>query len=60
MLEEKMKGWIGKILRVDLTAGEISEETLDPEVAKDYIGGRGLGIYSKCESRANEKDAPIS
>ena len=40
-----MKGWIGKILRVDLAAEEISEETLDPKVAKDYIGGRGLGIY---------------
>ena len=40
-----MKGWIGKILRVDLRAGEISEETLNPKVAKDYIGGRGLGIY---------------
>ena len=40
-----MKGWIGKILRVDLGAGELSEETLNPKVAKDYIGGRGLGIY---------------
>ena len=40
-----MYGWMGKILRVDLTRGELREEDLDPKVAKDYIGGRGLGIY---------------
>ncbi len=40
-----MKGWVGKILRVDLTTKKIKEEILDPKVAKEYIGGRGLGIY---------------
>jgi aldehyde:ferredoxin oxidoreductase len=40
-----MKGWTGKILRVDLTSGEIADEALDPRVARDYIGGRGLGIH---------------
>ncbi len=40
-----MYGWRGKILRVDLTRGEMKEENLDGKVAKDYIGGRGLGIY---------------
>lgn len=40
-----MKGWIGKILRVDLTTGKIKNEFLDPKVARDYIGGRGIGIY---------------
>lgn len=40
-----MNGWIGKMLRVDLTRGECREQTLDPKVAKDYIGGRGLGIW---------------
>ncbi|MDP3040824.1 MAG: aldehyde ferredoxin oxidoreductase N-terminal domain-containing protein, partial [Deltaproteobacteria bacterium] len=40
-----MYGWRGKILRVDLTKGELKEENLDGKVAKDYIGGRGLGIY---------------
>lgn len=39
-----MNGWTGKILVVDLTRGEITEEGLDPRVAKDYIGGRGFGI----------------
>ncbi|MDJ0667034.1 MAG: aldehyde ferredoxin oxidoreductase family protein [Desulfobacterales bacterium] len=40
-----MNGWMGKILRVDLTRGEMREMPLDRDVAKDYIGGRGLGIY---------------
>ena len=41
-----MKGWMGKILRVDLASGETRDEMLDPEVAKNYIGGRGFGIYT--------------
>jgi aldehyde:ferredoxin oxidoreductase len=40
-----MYGWKGKVLRVDLTKGETRVESLDPGIAKDYIGGRGLGIY---------------
>jgi len=40
-----MHGWVGKILWVDLGKAELNEETLDPQVAKDYIGGRGLGIH---------------
>jgi len=40
-----MSGWMGKILRVDLTAGECIAEPLDPGVAKEYVGGRGLGIH---------------
>lgn len=34
---------MGKILRVNLTTGEIAVEALDFELAKKYIGGRGLG-----------------
>jgi aldehyde:ferredoxin oxidoreductase len=40
-----MHGWCGKILRVDLSSGRLASEALDPLVARDYIGGRGLGIY---------------
>jgi aldehyde:ferredoxin oxidoreductase len=39
-----MYGWRGRVLRVDLTRGMVQEELLDPRVAKDFIGGRGLGI----------------
>ncbi|MGD9136414.1 MAG: aldehyde ferredoxin oxidoreductase family protein [Desulfobacterales bacterium] len=38
-------GWCGKVLRVNLTDGRILTELLDSDVAKSYIGGRGLGIY---------------
>jgi aldehyde:ferredoxin oxidoreductase len=40
-----MYGWCGKVLRVDLSLGKITSEPLDPKVARDYIGGRGFGIY---------------
>jgi aldehyde:ferredoxin oxidoreductase len=38
-----MKGWIGKLLRVDLTKGEWKTEELDQNLAVKFIGGRGLG-----------------
>ncbi|MCG2729061.1 MAG: aldehyde ferredoxin oxidoreductase family protein [Acetobacterium sp.] len=38
-----MFGYMGKILRINLTTGEIGTEDLDFELAKKYIGGRGLG-----------------
>lgn len=40
-----MYGWRGKLLRVDLTNRRVLEEKLDEKTARDYIGGRGLGIY---------------
>ncbi len=39
-----MHGWRGKILRVDLTAGRVRDEPLDPQTARSFIGGRGFGI----------------
>ena len=38
-----MFGYMGKILRINLTTGVIGTEDLDFELAKKYIGGRGLG-----------------
>ena len=37
-----LHGWAGRILRVDLTTGNISTEALDPTLAQAFIGGRGL------------------
>ncbi len=37
-----MNGWIGKILRVDLTNQSYTVEDLDQDLARDFIGGRGL------------------
>ncbi|MFX0033983.1 MAG: aldehyde ferredoxin oxidoreductase family protein [Promethearchaeota archaeon] len=36
-----MKGFIGKLLRVDLTNNKISEESLNEEIAKEFLGGSG-------------------
>ena len=41
----KNKGYMGKILHVDLTANEIREETLPDSVYEKYLGGMGLGAY---------------
>jgi aldehyde:ferredoxin oxidoreductase len=38
-----MNGWMGKILEVDLTTSTVSERALDMEMARLYLGGRGLG-----------------
>ncbi|MCJ7559222.1 aldehyde ferredoxin oxidoreductase family protein, partial [Candidatus Bathyarchaeota archaeon] len=39
-----MFAYAGKILRVNLTTGQVSTESLSEEMAKQYIGGIGLGI----------------
>jgi aldehyde:ferredoxin oxidoreductase len=40
-----MNGYGGQILRVNLTEGKITKEPTPPDVARDFIGGRGFGIY---------------
>ncbi len=35
-------GWVGKVLRVDLSTGEISTE--DTRAYTSFVGGRGLGL----------------
>ena len=37
-----MPGYMGKILRVNLSKGKISSEPLPEDVARKYVGGRGL------------------
>jgi aldehyde:ferredoxin oxidoreductase len=39
-----MHGWMGKVLRVNLTKSKITVEDLDAKKAKDFIGCRGLGV----------------
>jgi len=43
-------GYMGKVLFVDLSKGELKDETLDEKLCRDFIGGYGLGariIYSR-------------
>mgnify|MGYP001204728046 CR=1 FL=1 len=39
----KLYGYAGKLLRVDLTDEQITEERLDKETARKYVGGTGIG-----------------
>ena len=39
-----MRGYGGRYLRVNLSAGTVVDEPLPPEVARDFIAGRGFGI----------------
>ncbi len=38
-------GYMGKILHVDLSSGTITEEPLDMEIARKYLGGKGYAVY---------------
>jgi aldehyde:ferredoxin oxidoreductase len=40
-----MNGYGGRILRVNLTDGTITKDQTPVDVARDFIGGRGFGIY---------------
>ena len=49
-------GWAGKILRVDLTTGEIT--TQDDEKYHKYIGGMGMAyriMYEEAPMRSEER-----
>jgi aldehyde:ferredoxin oxidoreductase len=51
-----MKGWVGKILRVDLTKGEWKVEELDRKLTSAFIGGRGLGtkiLFDEIDPKAD-------
>lgn len=37
-----MKGYMGKILEVDLTSGKISTTSLNEQLARDFVGGSSL------------------
>jgi len=49
--------WANKVLRVNLTAGSISDEPLNMEWAADYIGQRGLGTRYLVEETDPKCDA---
>ncbi len=54
-----MHGWIGKVLRVNLSTGKVSTEPLDLDRAKDYLGARGLGTKYFCDE-VDPKVDPLS
>lgn len=51
-----MNGWMGKIVRVNLNTSKISRQKLDENVAKNFLGGRGLGVkvlYDELKPKTN-------
>src|SRR6058998_1153772 len=51
-----MQGWAGRILRVNLTTGEIRVEPTNMDWAREYIGGRGLAaryLYDAMDPKAD-------
>jgi len=40
-----MNGYCGQLLRINLTSGEITKEQIDPDIARKFLGGRGLGTH---------------
>ena len=46
-------GYMGKVLFVDLSKGELKDEALDEKLCREFIGGYGIGariIYSRQEA----------
>jgi aldehyde:ferredoxin oxidoreductase len=52
-----MFAYAGKILRVDLASGKVETEPLSEEMAKQYIGGIGLGIRLLMDNHKPGTDA---
>jgi aldehyde:ferredoxin oxidoreductase len=50
------RGYMGKILSVDLSKGMIQEEPLDEQLCREYIGGYGIGaklLYERMPAGAD-------
>ncbi|NQV17590.1 MAG: aldehyde ferredoxin oxidoreductase family protein [Armatimonadetes bacterium] len=39
-----MNGWMGKIIKVDLSTGKQETVEVDDKIRRKYLGGRGLGV----------------
>jgi aldehyde:ferredoxin oxidoreductase len=52
-----MYGWMGTILRVDLTSGKIEKEPLSDRLRLNYLGGRGINSRILYDSVGPEVDA---
>ena len=55
-MAENIPGYAGRLLRLDLTGGRITEDSLDGNTLKKYVGGTGLGAKILYEEVAPEID----
>ena len=44
MAATTLAGFHNRVARIDLTTGSITYEPVDDELARKYLGGRGLGV----------------
>jgi aldehyde:ferredoxin oxidoreductase len=54
-----MNGWMGKVLRVNLTEQDVATQDLDPKLCSSFMGGRGIGtkiLFDELEPRINPFD----
>lgn len=52
-------GGYGKVLEIDLSSGQIKQKDIDPQFARDYIGGMGFGVKILFDEVGPEVD-PLS
>ena len=55
----KYGGWMGKIVDVDLSSGEIKEHPLEEDLALGYLGGRGMNarfLHDETSARTGSLD----
>jgi aldehyde:ferredoxin oxidoreductase len=48
------RGYMGKILSVDLSRNKLRDEVLDEKLCRDFIGGYGIGariLFSRQNTR---------
>lgn len=48
----KYGGYMGQILRVDLSAGTTTREPLREDWARDFVGGVGKSVFCFCTRNA--------
>jgi len=44
VVQTNMKGWNGKILRVNLTKRKVATQESDSKFAQNWLGGRGFAV----------------
>ncbi|MCK4654386.1 MAG: aldehyde ferredoxin oxidoreductase, partial [Candidatus Cloacimonetes bacterium] len=55
-----MNGWMGKIIKIDLSTGKQETVEIDDNIRRKYLGGRGLGVklYTEICSPQTEPLSP--
>jgi len=55
-MPDKIKGYAGKFLRVDMSEGKLSDEVFDEATLRKYLGGTGIGTKIMYEEVPPDSD----